>query len=69
MRYLSLELEENVPQSIKSDVWSFGVAMLELAYKDSEIIVMNHKKIEKEFELKGSYSNNKAEFLVKCLKL
>lgn len=70
-RYLSLELEDGEPISEKSDVWALGVVILELAYgrgtfKDSDIIRMKSKKIKKEFESRGGYSNEMAEFLAKC---
>lgn len=48
--YLSPELENSEPKSEKSDVWSIGVVLLELAfgrdaYSDSEISSMNSIKI------------------------
>lgn len=71
MRYLSPELEYGIPQSEKSDVWAFGVVLLELAYgrgtyKDLDISRMDMTKIRKEFETKGGYSNEMSRFIAKC---
>lgn len=70
-RYYSPEVINNEDQSEKSDVWSLGVVLLELAYgrddyKDSEIVRMKSKKIKKEFKEKGGYSSEMAKFLSKC---
>lgn len=71
-RYLSPELSDGITQSEKSDVWAFGVLVLELAYgsssyKDSEILRMDSFKIRKEFKTKCGYSSKMVEFLAKCL--
>lgn len=73
-RYLSPELEDNIIQSIKSDIWAFGVVLLELAYgrdiyKDSAITRMDSYRIRIEFEEKGGYSKEMIEFLSKCFEL
>lgn len=70
-RYLSPELEDGEVQSIKSDIWAFGVIVLELSYgrdafKDSEIMRMTPKKISKILNRRCGYSSEMCDFLKKC---
>lgn len=72
-RYLPPDFEDNgVSQSIKSDIWAFGVILLELAYgreayKISKITALDGTKIRDEFQRRGGYSDEMAEFLSRCL--
>lgn len=70
-RYLSPELEKCESQSEKSDVWAFGVVILELAYGrdaflDLEIIGMDRTKIREEIKKRKGYSCDMIEFLERC---
>lgn len=70
-RYLSPEIKSLKDLSLKSDVWAFGVIMLELAYgrdayEDSEIIGMDSTKIREEFNSKGGYSYRMSRFIARC---
>lgn len=70
-KYWPPELEYGESQSEKSDVWSLGVLLLELAYgrdtySDSEIRSMDSNKIKEELEAKRGYSNEMVSFLLKC---
>lgn len=70
-RYLSPELRDGEIQSIKSDIWAFGVVILELAYgrdafRDSTIMRIRSSKIIEEFDQRGGYSERMSVFLSKC---
>lgn len=71
MRYLSPELENGRPQSEKSDVWSLGAILLELAfgrasYTDIDMRKMNNGRIRNEFETIGGFSDKMVKLLEKC---
>lgn len=70
-RYFSPEVINGKRQSEKSDVWAFGVVLLELAYgrdsfENTEIITMDSTKIREEFIRRGGYSNEMINFLSQC---
>lgn len=70
-RYISPELKNGEKQSIKSDVWSFGVVILELAYgrnafKVDQIQSLKPKKIISMFKKRRGYSTAMAQFLSRC---
>lgn len=70
-RYFSPELGEGESQSEKSDVWSFGVVLIELAYgrdslSDSKIVSLKPKKIKSKFIKRGGYSKEMIKFLSRC---
>lgn len=72
-RYLSPELEDNESQSIKSDLWAFGVVLLELAYgkesfRTSVITAMDNTRIIDEFRNRGGYSREMGDFISICFK-
>lgn len=66
-RRLSPELLERGEISEKTDVWAFGVILLELAYgKQSSIIPKESTDIREEFDGRGGYSSDMENFLSKC---
>lgn len=71
MRYYSPEVVNEGKQSEKSDIWAFGVVVLELAYGRDAFAVdkiqgLKPKKIISIFEKKGGYSKEMAVFLSRC---
>lgn len=70
-RYQSPELKCGEDQSYQSDIWSFGVVLLELSFgreelKNSEIFELDSDKVKEKYMIKGGYSSDLIILISKC---
>lgn len=75
MRYFSpeaLNAGDNLSIiTFKSDIWSYGIVILELAfgrdtYRNTDIMEIDQEKVKAEFDKRGGYSNEMRDFIARC---
>lgn len=75
MRYFSpeaLNAGDNLSIiTFKSDIWSYGIVILESAfgrdtYRNTDIMEIDQEKVKAEFDKRGGYSNEMRDFIARC---